>query len=342
MRIVDICNHYIFTDLVFDFDKCETMEDLNEVNMRARSRVDADWNENVKEILWKHAAALYDEAANGLMVKGSLDGILQHKIFDGTVKERLKAYSDEATINDALGAMREELKIAEDTLYINKYERRILEEHLFELCESAKKDVRRRASKGLSSSYVFSDEFENMFHSADTKEKLDAAYTKALEKVQGHAFEDWAIETAWIDMTVRLKSLLLDTDRVLDRDADVNDLWHSELVQKFDIREPFGGSSLEAQDRVLNRHDEFVKGCRLKKGKAVELAKRIKNLQLSLINTQAMADEYADISSHVIGLQKLTRFLKAEGSEVVLRNISMSLDGRVSSVEFEPSINEVL
>lgn len=342
MRIIDIANHYIFTELVFDFDKCETMEDLNEVNMRARSLVDADWNENVKEILWKHAAALYDEAANGLMVKGSLDGILQHKIFDGTVKERFKAYSDENTINDALGAIREELKIAEETHKIDGYAKRILEEHLFELVESAKKDLRGRASKGLSSSYVFSDEFENMFHSADTKDKLDSAYSKALQKVQGHAFEDWAIETAWIDMAVRLKSLQMDVDRVLDRDADASDLWNSELVQKFDICELFGGSSMEAQDRVLARFNEFVRGCRLKKGKAVELAKKIKNLQLSLINAQALVDEYADISGHVIGLQKLNNLLKAEGSEVVLRNIGMSLDGRVSSVEFEPAINEVL
>lgn len=334
MRIVDINKHYIFTVLVFDFDKCDTMEELNKVNLRARKTVDPDWNENVKEILWKHVAALYDEAANGIMVKDSLEGILGHKIFDGTVKERFKAYSDEATINDALGAIREELKIAEGTYKLDGYAKRILEEHLFELCESAKKDVRKPASKGLSSSFVFSDEFENMFHSADTKDKLDAAYSKALQKVQGHAFEDWAIETAWIDMVVRLKSLQMDVDRVLDRDADASDLWNSEFVQKFDI--------LDASDRVLARFDEFVDGCRLKNGKAVELAKRIKNLQLSLINAQALVDEYADISGHVIGLQKLNNLLKTEGSEVVLRTIGMGLDGRVSSVEFEPTINEVL
>lgn len=342
MRIIDIANHYIFTDLATDLDNCATMTELVIARQKAVDSIDKDWSDPVKDILAKHAFALYHEAVNALTVIDSLEGILAHKIFDGTVKKRFKAYSDEATINDALGAIREELKIAEETHKLDGYAKRILEEHLFELVESAKKDVRKRTSKGLSSSFVFSDEFDNMFNSADTKDKLDAAYSKALQKVQGHAFEDWAIETAWIDMTVRLKSLLLDTDRVLDRDADVSDLWNSELVQKFDIRELFGGSSIEASDRVLARFNEFVDGCRLKKGKAVELAKRIKNLQLSLINAQAMVDEYADISSHVIGLQKLARLLKAEGSEVVLRNIGMSLDGRVSSVEFEPTINEVL
>ena len=335
MRIVDINNHYIFKNLATDLDNCVTMTEVINVRQKALDSIDKDWPAPVKEILERHAFALDREAANALMVMDSLDRILEHKIFNGTVKERFRVYSDESTIDKAFEALKEELKTEYDDFTINKLEKCILERHLFELRENAKKNLKGRSSKELSSSYVFSVEFENMFNSANTKGKLDSAYAKAHEKVQGHEVEVWLIETGWIEMRTRIASLQLDINRLSDRDADTSDLWNSDLVQKFDIDEFPQTRSVDAQNLVVNRYDEFVSRCRLKNGKAAELAYKIFNLQFSLIAAQTIVDEHSDILGRIVGLKTLDAMLKASRSEVRLQNIDMGDDGRVSSIKFE-------
>lgn len=209
MRIVDINNHYIFKNLATDLDNCATMTEAIDVRQKALDSINKDWSDPVKEILERHAFALYHEAVNALMVMDSLEGILKHEIFNGTVKERFMVYSDETTIDKAFEAIEKELKTEKDDFTINKLEKCILERHLFELRENAKKTLKGRASKELYSSYVFSDEFKNMFNSADTKNKLDAACAKAYKKIQGHELQDWLMETDWIDLRARIASLQL-------------------------------------------------------------------------------------------------------------------------------------
>lgn len=328
MRIVDINNHYIFTDLVVDFDRCETLEELNEVDLHARETVNPAWDENVKRILRKHKESLYNEAAFRIRANDRLEGILEHKIFDGTIKERFKFCSDEVAITKTFEAVKEELRKETDALKLDKSEKRILERYLFEMFESAKKEF-------CSSYVVFFDELARMFDSADTTAKLDAAYREALAKIQGHSSENWTLEVYWIETRKRVGEIQLEAKRVLDRDADASDLWRSDLVQKFDISELTYSPSAEAQNLVVNRYDEFVSGCRLKKGKAAELAYKIFNLQFSLIAAQTRVDEYSDISGRISGLQTLNAALKASGSNVRLQSIDMAREGRVSSVLFE-------